>query len=90
MKTFCPACHRECVTDLVTSQSICCNQPAFIGCSTCGKRLIQLGMVVHIDQNPKPIYCYACHKKALNPNKKPGAPEWLSQALNEGNGTYKP
>lgn len=32
----------------------------------------------------------ARHFEAVLNNEKSCAPEWLSQALNEGNGTYKP
>lgn len=68
MKVFCPKCFQECEADLSTRLSKCCGQPAFIGCSGCGLRLVQLANVIVSDPT-QPIQCYRCWKRAMEAKK---------------------
>lgn len=73
MSAFCPKCHLECFVNS-EGRSSCCDQPAFIGCSRCGKRLVQLAMVAlpaplvgdrdYVKPGAlEPVLCYACFRK---------------------------
>lgn len=70
LRLFCSECTKEWDIDFIhNGDSPCCDAPVYVGCTSCGLRLVQWDHVILQDPK-KGLLCYSCWKCAMDYYKR--------------------